>query len=179
MTRIPRRLTAAGLQSRRLSMEPLQVEHATEAVAVFNDQRLHTYLGTVPETVNELRGRFARQVLGHSADGSEDWLNWMIRDQESGEIVGTVQSTVYHSGELHDGTHLVAEVAWVVATPFQRRGVAVEAAGAMTEWLRSCGVDVVIAHIHPENLASIGVARRLGLHPTEIVFHGEVRWRSR
>src|SRR5689334_837416 len=119
MKRLPPRLTAAPLESRRMSLEPLRLEHAAEAVAVFNDQRLHTYLGTAPETFSQLRGRFARQVLGHSADGSEDWLNWMLRDRESGEIIGTVQSTVYHSGEFHDGIHLVAEVAWVVATAFQ------------------------------------------------------------
>jgi RimJ/RimL family protein N-acetyltransferase len=70
----------------------------------------------------------------------------------------------------------VAEVAWVVATAFQRRGVATEAVVTMIGWLRAQGVDVLIAHVHPENRASIGVARRLGLDPTGIVFDGEVRW---
>lgn len=152
------------------------VEHAEEAVVVFDDVRLHTYIGSAPATYDELRARFARQTLGHSADRSEDWLNWMVRARESGGIVATVQSTVYHSGEHHDGVHLVAEVAWVVASPFQRKGIAVEASTTMIEWLRKNGVDVVIAHVHPDNQASIGVARTLGLHPTDIVLDGELRW---
>ena len=177
MRRSPR-FIAAPLESRRFLLEPLRVEHAEEAVTVFDDERLHTYIGDAPATLEQLRSRFARQTLGHSADGTEDWLNWMVRDQATGGIVGTVQSTVCHGGEHHDGLRLVAEVAWVVATPFQGRGVATEAAGAMISWLREKGVDEVIAHIHPDNLASIGVARALALRPTTIVHDGELRWTS-
>jgi hypothetical protein len=32
------------------------------------------------------------------------------------------------------------------------------------------------AHIHPDHVASIGVARTLGLSPTSTVVDGEVRW---
>jgi RimJ/RimL family protein N-acetyltransferase len=173
------RFVAPSLESGRLLLEPLRVEHAEEAVVVFNDERLHTYMGNSPATFDQLRARFARQALGHSADGSEDWLNWMARDRASGGIAATVQSTIYHSGEHYDGVHLVAEVAWVVATPFQGRGVATEAAATMIGWLRQNGVDVVIAHVHPGNRPSIGVARKLDLQPTDVVFEGEIRWTSR
>ena len=178
MKRSSTRLTVTPLETRRLLLEPLRVDHAEEAVDVFTDRRLHAYLGIWPETLDQLRARFARQVLGHSADGTEDWLNWMARERESGRIAGTVQSTIYRAGEHHDGVHLVAEVAWVVGREFQRRGLAVEAATEMTGWLRRSGVDGVIAHVHPDNVASIGVARSLGLQPTEIVVDGELRWSS-
>lgn len=187
------RLIAAPLESSRLLLEPLRVQHAEEAVTVFDDLRLHTYLGAAPATYDQLRSRFARQVLGRSADGSEDWLNWMARDRASGGIAGTVQSTVHQAGERRSaelrsaelrsgqprsGEPLVAEVAWVVAVPFQGRGLATEAAGTMIGWLRQHGVDEVIAHIHPDNRASIGVARALALRPTSIVQDGELRWTS-
>jgi RimJ/RimL family protein N-acetyltransferase len=176
--RIRPRFTAVLLPSRRLVLEPLRLEHAEEAAVAFDDERLHTYMGAAPASVEQLRARFARQTLGRSPDGSEDWLNWMARDRDSGLIAGTVQSTVYHSGDHYDGVHLVAEVAWVVATPFQGQGVATEAATAMIGWLRESGVDVLIAHIHPENRPSIGVARNLGLRPTTTVYDGELRWTS-
>jgi len=172
------RFVAAPLESRRLLLEPLRVEHAEEAVLVFDDERLHTYMGAAPATFDQLRSRYARQILGRSADGSEDWLNWIVRDRASGGIAGTVQSTVYHSGEHHDGIRLVAEVAWVVASPFQGQGVATEAATMMRQWLQHGGVDVVLAHVHTENLPSIGVAKNLGLRPTTIMFDGELRWTS-
>jgi RimJ/RimL family protein N-acetyltransferase len=63
-----------------------------------------------------------------------------------------------------------------VATPQQRRGYAREAAGAMVTWLRDCGVDRFVAHVHPEHRASIGVARALGLTPTATIVDGEIRW---
>jgi RimJ/RimL family protein N-acetyltransferase len=166
-------LVAAPLETRRLLLEPLRVEHAAEAVTVFDDARLHTYIGAAPATYDQLRSRFARQVLGRSADGAEDWLNWMARDRTSGGIAGTVQATVHHAESL------LAEVAWVVAVPFQRQGLATEAAGTLIDWLRRHGVDEVIAHIHPDNQPSVAVARALGLHPTARVQDGELRWTSK
>src|SRR5689334_10123583 len=108
MRRSGPRFIATPLPSRRFLLEPLRVEHAEEAVTVFDDDRLHTYIGDAPATYEQLRSRFARQTLGHSADRTEDWLNWMIRDQATGGIVGTVQSTVHHGGEHHDGQRVVA-----------------------------------------------------------------------
>jgi len=46
----------------------------------------------------------------------------------------------------------------------------------MVGWLRNCGVDRLVAHVHPEHRASIGVARALGLTPTATVVDGEIRW---
>jgi len=37
-------------------------------------------------------------------------------------------------------------------------------------------VDRLVAHIHPDHLASARVAERLGLAPTDAVQDGEVRW---
>jgi RimJ/RimL family protein N-acetyltransferase len=172
------RLTAPALASQRLDLEPLTVGHAAEAALVFDDARLHTYMGSVPATVDELRSRFRRQSPGRSPDGSQDWLNWMIRDRASDALAGTVQATVHHAGEHHDGRRLLAEVAWVVTTPFQGQGVATEAATVMIDWLSRSGVDGIIAHVHPDNQASIGVARNLGLHPSDVTQDDEVRWIS-
>ncbi len=71
----------------------------------------------------------------------------------------------------------VAEVAWVVFTPFQGRGYAREAAVALVDWLLAGRADAVIAHIHPEHAASGAVARAAGLRPTAERHEGEVRWR--
>lgn len=71
---------------------------------------------------------------------------------------------------------LTAEVAWVVGVSEQGRGFAREAARVMVEWLRQQGVEVVMAHVHPQHSASIAVARAIGLQPTETVVDGEVRW---
>jgi len=88
------------------------------------------------------------------------------------ESIGFVQATVGIA------TH-TADVAWVIGVPFQGRGYAREAAGAMVDRLREGGVARVTAHIHPDNAPSQGVARALGLAPTTTVVDGEVRLEAR
>ena len=160
-------LTAAELHTPRLDLEPLRVAHAAEAARAFADERLHTFTGGAPADEAALRARYARQVAGRSPDGAQTWLNWMLRRRDTGELAGTVQATVVGSA---------AEVAWVVAVPHQGQGLAREAGLAMTGWLRAQGVPRLTAHIHPDHAASAGVARALGLTPTETVVDGEVRW---
>jgi len=48
--------------------------------------------------------------------------------------------------------------------------------GRRGDLVRDHGVGVLVAHIHPKHMASVGVARSLGLAPTEVVVGGEVRW---
>jgi RimJ/RimL family protein N-acetyltransferase len=157
----------SDLRTARLHLEPLAVSHAAEAARAFADARLHAFTGGAPADEEALRDRYTRQVAGHSPDGTQTWLNWMLRRRDTAELVGTVQATV--SGET-------AELAWVVAVPHQGHGFAVEAAQAMAGWLRGSGVRRFVAHIHPDHAASAGVARALGLAPTGTVVDGEVRW---
>ncbi len=91
----------------------------------------------------------------------------MLRLRDGGELIGTVQATV---------TGTAAELAWVVAVPHQGSGYAREAATAVRNWLRGCGVERFVAHVHPEHAASAAVARALGLAPTDTVVDGEIRW---
>ncbi len=163
---------AEALETPRLTLEPLRVAHADEVAAALGDPVLHGFIGGAPATAAQLRERFARQERGTSPDGSEGWLNWVVRKRAGRAVAGTVQATLTRP----PGGALRAEVAWVTAVPFQGRGVASEAAGAMVAWLRAAGVEEVIAHIHPGHAASAAVARRLGLQPTGELADGEERW---
>jgi RimJ/RimL family protein N-acetyltransferase len=159
------------LDSERLRLEPLTVEHADDMVAVLEDPDLHAFIGGRPATLEELRTRYERLVVGHSGDGRERWFNWVIRRRDDGRAVGTVQATV----TKHDPT-LTAEIAWVIGTPQQRQGFAREAAKAMVAWLREHEITTIVAHVHPQHEASKAVARALGLEPTDTLVDGEIRW---
>ncbi|WP_137754776.1 GNAT family N-acetyltransferase [Agrococcus sp. SGAir0287] len=162
---------AEPIRTARLLLEPLRVAHADEAAVAFDDVALHAFTGGAPATADELRSRYARQVAGRSPDGSQLWCSWMVRDA-SRVLVGTVQATVAGDGST-------AEVAWVVATDHQGRGIATEAAVALAAWLRARGVHELVAHVHPEHAASVAVARAIGLAPTTTIVDGEVRWVGR
>ncbi len=136
------------------------------------DPDLYAFIGQAPPTALELEQRYRRQTAGRSPDGSQLWLNWVVRRLDDGRAVGTVQATV-----TKEGADLVAEVAWLIATDHQGRGYARKAAQLIVTWLRQQGARVVIAHVHPKHEASAAVARAVGLTPTATVVDGEVRWR--
>jgi RimJ/RimL family protein N-acetyltransferase len=161
---------AAPLTTARLELEPLREDHASELAPVLDDPALHAFTGGTPSTEAQLRERYARQATGRSPDGTQDWLNWVLRDRATHDAVGTLQATVYDEGRT-------AELAWVIATGRQGEGLATEAATAVRDWLRAHGVTSLVAHIHPDHAASAAIARRLGLGPTDHSRDdGEVRW---
>jgi RimJ/RimL family protein N-acetyltransferase len=164
---------AEQIDTPRLTLEPLRIEHAGEMCPVLDDRSLHQYIGGKPLNLGQLRARYVVQVTGHSPDGAQGWLNWIMRHSTEQAVVGTVQATLSHQ----QGS-MSAEIAWIVASPYQRRGYATEAARAIVGWLRQQGVDVFTAHIHPEHEASVRVARRLGLTATDAMVDGETRWVS-
>lgn len=165
--------SAELVETARLTLEPLCVEHAEEMAPLLDDPQLHEFIGGSPATVHEIQRRYASQVQGHSSDGTEGWLNWIARHRETGAVVDTVQATLQSaSGQVS------TQLAWVIARPHQHQGYASEAAAGMVGWLRQHGALIFVAHIHPDHPASIAVARRLGLHATDVIVDGEVRWIS-
>lgn len=169
----PGALAVQNLESHRLVLEPLRVEHADELAPVLDDPELHRFIGGSPATVEELRARFERQVAGCSPDGRARWLNWVVRERGTARVLGTVQATV-----KTDAAGSTADLAWVIGTPHQGNGFATEAATTMAEWLRSQGIERLRANIHPRHGASIGVARSIGLEWTGTIVDGERRWES-
>jgi RimJ/RimL family protein N-acetyltransferase len=155
-----------------LVLKPLAESDADAMVSVLSSPKLYTFIGGEPPTLDGLRARYARLAVGRSPDGSQEWVNWIVRRAEDGVAVGTVQATVSDDGRR-------ADVAWVVGSAWQGRGYAVEAASALVEWLRERGVAEIGAHIHPGHAASARVAERIGLTPTgELDDEGEQLWRS-
>ncbi|MCN9241024.1 GNAT family N-acetyltransferase [Streptomyces sp. RY43-2] len=165
-------LKSTEIGTSRLDLLPLKVDHAEEMAAALSDPALHTFIGGTPHTPQTLRSRYERLTAG-SPDPTVTWLNWVIRlrEAEAPCLIGTVQATV---NPVHHGA--VAEIAWVVGTPWQGRGIATEAARGLVDWLGRQRVHTVIAHIHPDHHASMAVATAAGLTPTDIRHDGEIRW---
>jgi RimJ/RimL family protein N-acetyltransferase len=136
------------------------------------DERLYTFIGGPLESLDEVRARFERLAAG-SRKPEEVWLNWIARCRSDSTAVGTMQATIRKRAE---GWR--AEIAWLIGVPWQKQGLASEAAVALVGWLRSRGVEDIRANIHPEHAASEGVASRAGLEPTDDEVDGERLWRA-
>jgi RimJ/RimL family protein N-acetyltransferase len=163
-------IAAQPVSTRRLTLVPLSAGHADEMATVLADPDLYIFTGGSPPTRQELRTRYERWIAG-SPDPAVSWCNWVIQLHSPRCLAGTVQATI------STGDQPVAEVAWVVGTPWQGRGIATEAAKALIAWLGQQSVQTVIAHIHPRHQASAAVAAAAGLTPTSQLHDGEMRWR--
>ena len=160
---------AEAIRTPRLRLEPLRVEDADEMVGVLADPDLYVFIGGAPPDLDDLRGRYAAQAVGHSPDGSAGWLNWTVRLAVDGRAIGFVQATVTDRGRT-------ADLAWLIGVPWQGRGFATEAANAAFHALSATSVEIVTAHVRDDHVASAGVARRIGLHRTDTVEDGERVW---
>lgn len=163
-----RQRSLGTLATERLELVPLREEHAEEMALVLADPALYAFTGGGPETADGLRARYRRQAAG-SPEPGVSWLNWAVRLCAEDRLVGYVQATV---------TGGTAELAWVVGTPWQGRGIAAEAARAVAIELTAGAADTLVAHIHPDHHASAKVAAALGLTPTDRWYDGERRWQS-
>jgi RimJ/RimL family protein N-acetyltransferase len=153
--------TDGRILTTRLELVPVIADDADEMAEVFGDERLYVFLGSRPTTTEELRAQFARLAADRLADKERTaQCNWTVRRRSDGRAVGMLQAAFSDQGRA-------AEIAWAVGVPWQGQGIASEAAQAAVAWLEARGVHTITAHINPDHQASIGVAARAGLHPTE------------
>ena len=129
--------------------------HAEELFDVLREPGLYEFLDEEPPpSVESLRQKLARSESRKSPDGSEHWLNWIVRD-ERGRMAGYVQATLFPDGE--------ANIAYVLGSSHWGRGLAYR---AVDEMLRLVAVEfgVNVFHVRTEraNLRSIRLAERLG-----------------
>lgn len=140
-----------------LRLDPLEVSDAAEMVGVLSAPELYAVTGGGPPTLDELTERYRRQVVGRSADGREEWLNWVVRVDD--QPVGFVQATLTgRSG---------ASIAWVIGLAWQGHGYATAAASTVVAELRARGVTDVRAWIAPGHTSSERVAVHVGLVATD------------
>lgn len=82
------------IETARLVLEPQTATHAAEMFLVLSDPAIYEFENAPPPSVEWLHARFTKLETRCSADGREQWLNWVIRIRDSG-LIGYVQATVH------------------------------------------------------------------------------------
>lgn len=142
------------IEAPRLTLEPQLAEHAGAMFAVLSDPAIYAYENAPPASVEWLHQRFAALQARRSPDGSQQWLNWVLR-LRSGELIGFVQATVEGDGR--------AWIAYQLASAYWGHGLAHEAVDAMIgELAARYRVHTVAAVFKRANARSRRLLERLG-----------------
>lgn len=137
-----------------LTLEPQRAEHAEEMFLVLSDPAIYEFENQPPASAEWLKERYKKLESRLSADGQEQWLNWVIR-LPSGELIGYVQATVQQGG--------LALIAYELSSRFWGRGLAYTAVKAMiTELVLHYEVRTVAAVLKEANYRSLRLLNRLG-----------------
>lgn len=149
----------------RLQPEALRPAHAGEMFPLLGDPALYEFLDYgPPQSVQALEDLYRRLAVGHSPDGAELWLNWLVR-RIDGEAIGYVQATVYPGRQAY--------VAYVFASRHWGQGYAFEAMTNLLAYLNDVHpVPLFLAVAEARNIRSTGLLERLGFRPAEAAEHG-------
>ncbi len=137
-----------------LVLEPLTAGHAQDMFAVLSDPAIYEFENAPPESQETLAQRYAFLERRRSPDGSETWLNWVVRLPD-GALAGYVQATVLASG--------VALVAYELGSRYWHQGIGTRAVSSMIEELRTrYEAKLLVAVLKQRNWRSLGLLRKLG-----------------
>jgi len=140
-----------------VTLEPQTALHAAEMFAVLGDPAIYEYENAPPASLEWLRARFEKLESRRSADGAEQWLNWVIRVPSSG-LIGYVQATVRADAS--------AAIAYELASAYWGRGLARRAVEAMMrELAERYHVESFTAVAKRANFRSTRLLERLGFSP--------------
>jgi len=154
------------VSTERLVLEPQAAAHAEEMFEVLSEPAIYEYENEPPRSPAWLRERFTKLETRRSADGTEHWLNWVIRIPTS-ELIGYVQATVYPDGR--------AAIAYELASRFWGRGLAQAAVRAMIPALKEdYGARWLFAVFKRRNHRSQRLLERLGFSPATPALHAEL-----
>ena len=120
---------------------------------VLCDPAIYEFENQPPQSLEWLEGRFRKLESRHSSDGSELWLNWVIR-LPSGALAGFIQATVLPEPNAY--------VAYELTSRFWRQGIGSTALTAVIRELSATyGVHNCIAVFKERNFRSQALLRSL------------------
>jgi ElaA protein len=154
---LPNHVNAAD-QFGSLEFLPLNASHAALLFKPLEPIVIYQYMQERPQTsVETMQMRYARLEQGAPSGCGELWLNWLVRDAQTKQTLGTVQATVLRNA--------CAEIGYVLTPKAWGRGIGTQCIQWLTKVLQSrYGMQKVIAQIDVRNIASWRAAEKAGMN---------------
>jgi [ribosomal protein S5]-alanine N-acetyltransferase len=158
--------TIDRVQTPRLVLERLRVEHAPEECRLLGDPRIGATLWSRPAAPSDA------EIIDALAAKVDHWNRhgfgmWLARDRETGEAVGRGGLQYTYTAGLHD-----VEAGWAIIPERWGQGLATELAHACVE----VAFDVldlrsIVAFTLPHNVASRRVMEKAGFEYERDIVH--------
>lgn len=168
-------ITAPTLETARLTIRAMRLEDFEAYAAAWADPELTRFIGGTPRDRMTSWGKFLQGIGLWSLFG---YGYWSFIERETGQFVGNGGLA-----QFERGVHALvgqAEAGWALIPAGWGKGYATEAMAAILAWADERGIPEARAIIDHDNLASIGVAEKLGfakLVPVIAQFPESALWR--
>ncbi|MBC7538804.1 MAG: GNAT family N-acetyltransferase [Bacteriovorax sp.] len=143
------------IQTERLILEPLRLDHAEFFYELYQDTKIYKYIDSgVPQSLEWLREQFAILETRRLDKIKADLWDWAVYSPEENSYIGRAEYTLYDDGRCN--------VAYVFFSSFWRKGYAYEAMRASLDYIQKerLGVKYII-ECDTFNQASMAMARKL------------------
>jgi [ribosomal protein S5]-alanine N-acetyltransferase len=158
--------TIERLETERMILERLRLEHGAEQLRLLLDPRVSATLWTRPDLPTEA------DVLDSLRAKVDHWERhgfgmWLLRDRETGEMVGRGGLQYTYTAGLND-----VEAGWAVVPARWGQGLATELANTCVEVaFGPLGLLEIVAFTLPDNLASRRVMEKAGFTYERDIVH--------
>ena len=142
------------LETERLRLRGLRADDVALFTRIYADTRVVRHLGDGRTLDAGQAWRSCAALAGHWT--LRGYGQWIAEEKSSGEVVGRI-------GLYHPDGWPGLEAGWALAREHWGKGYATEGGEATLRYAFDVvGADRAVSVIHPENLASIRVAEKLG-----------------
>jgi len=145
------------LETDRLKLRGHRLDDFAACAAMWADPVVTRHIGGKPLTEEESWTKFLRYIGHWSLLG---FGYWVVEEKATGNVAGEVGFADYKRSI--EPPIDAPEIGWALASQFHGRGYATEAVRAAVGWGDGYFKSRTTCIIHPENLASIGVAEKCG-----------------
>jgi RimJ/RimL family protein N-acetyltransferase len=144
------------LYTPRLNIEPLLEAHAVSLFDILLDKNIYRFISEKPPVnLSALKSRYRLLEKRKAPLSNELWLNWALKLKDNERYIGTLQATIYENG--------TANIAYVLASAFWKKGLAFESCKQLLEFLFSeYHIKKAIAEVDVNNNQSQQLLERLG-----------------
>jgi ribosomal-protein-alanine N-acetyltransferase len=156
------------LETNRLVLRRLVLEDAADLYRIYSDPETMKFMGKAPDSVEEERDHIQSHIAHHYEKyGVGLWATVLKENNRLIGRCGLMRKQIEGVEEV--------EIAYLLGREYWGRELATEAAGAILKHgYAKHGFKRIVAVIHPQNVASIRVAEKIGMDYERDVLYGAI-----